>query len=89
MSKNQSLHICISDQEKSLITSLAKKSGLPISEYVRQATLNSHAPDPDNSLRQVILSQLCGLAVLCNLIEDPTVRSQIQNWRHSTWRLLK
>lgn len=89
MSKNQSLHICISDQEKSLITSLAKKSGLPISEYVRQAALNSHAPDPDNGLRQMILSQLCELADLCDLIEDPTVRNQIKDWRRSTWRLLK
>lgn len=89
MRKTLSLHTCISDQEKSLITSLAKKSGLPISEYVRQAALNSHAPDPDNGLRQMILSQLCELADLCDLIEDPTVRNQIKDWRHSTWRLLK
>lgn len=89
MSKNQSLHICISDQEKSLITSRAKKSGLPISEYVRQAALNSHAPDPDNGLRQMILSQLCILSNLCNLIEDPIVCNQIEDWRHETWRLLK
>lgn len=89
MGKNQSLHICISDQEKSLITSLAKNSGLPISEYVRQAALNSHAPSPDNGLRQVMLSQLCELADLCDLIEDPTIRNQIQDWRHSTWLLTR
>lgn len=89
MKKAQSLHICISDQEKSLITSLAKKSGLPVSEYVRQAALSGYAPSPDNGLRQVILSQLCELADLCDLIEDPTMRNQIKKWRWEAWRTLR
>lgn len=89
MKRKHSLHVYMSEQEKALLNSLAEKSGLPVSEYVRQAALNNHAPSPDNGLRQVILAQLCELSNLCDLIKDPIVRKQITDWRHDTWQLTK
>lgn len=89
MNKKLALQIRVSAEEKQTIVEQAQKNGRSISDFLRDAALQTHNLERDEDLRRRITPLACELYDLIACVEEPDLQNQMKKWGCELWRAIK